>query len=78
MAHDAGLLRLIAALAAAAISFCVVGAALFYKVAKIASRGWRFSGPTALTGEMAALFGGGLVALIVLIAMLRWGRGGRS
>ena len=77
MANDAGVLRLIVALAAAAVSFCVVGAALFYKVANVAAAGWRFSGPTALTGEMAALFGGGLVALVVLVAALHWRRGTR-
>jgi hypothetical protein len=78
MERDAGLRRVMAAIVAAVVSFCLVGAGLFYKVADVKDVGWRLSGPTALTGEMAGLFGGGLAAVVVLIAGLRWRRGGRG
>jgi hypothetical protein len=74
---DTGLRRIILALIAAAASFFVVGAAVFYKVDDVKDVGWRFGGPVALSSEMAGLFGGGLAAVVVLIAVLRWRRGGR-
>lgn len=70
--------RLAAAIGAALVCFVVAGVAIFYAVAGWDAAGWRLSGPTALAGEMAGLFGGGLAAVVVLIAVLRWGRGGRS
>ena len=75
MQRDEGIRQLIVALVSAALSFFVVGTACYYKVANVAKWGWRFSGPVALAGEMAGLFGGGLAALLVLIARLRGRRG---
>ncbi len=76
--RDMGLRRAVVAMVAAVVSFCLVGAGLFYKVADVKEAGWRFSGQAALAGEMAWLFGGGLAAVVVLIAVLRWRRGGRD
>jgi len=45
-------------------------------VGDVGDLGWRFSGPVALSGEMAGLFGGGLAGAMMLIAML-WRGGGR-
>jgi hypothetical protein len=73
MERDAGLRKVIVAMIAAAIAFCVVGVGIFYKVVDVRAVGWRFSGPTALAGEMGALCGGGLAAVVVLIVGLRWG-----
>lgn len=74
MQRDPGMRQIVAAVVAAIVSFCVVGIGLFYVTTDVSRLGWRFSGPAALTGEMAGLFGGGLVAVAVLIAGLRWGR----
>ena len=76
--HDAGLRRVIVAMVAAAVSFCLSSAGLFYIVADVKDAGWRFSGPAALAGEMAGLFGGGLMTVMVLITALRWRRGKRD
>ncbi len=62
------------ALVTAGAVFCAAGAGLFYEVADVRHLGWRVSGPSALAGEMAALFGGGLLAVVIFIAALRWRR----
>jgi hypothetical protein len=72
MGHDEEVRRMVLAVAAAGVSFCLVAVGLFYEVAKVGVEGWRLGGPVALAGEMAGLFGGGLAAVVVLIAVLRW------
>ncbi|WP_158792315.1 hypothetical protein [Granulicella sp. L60] len=79
MSAEMGLGRVVAALVGAVVSFCVVGGAVFYKVAGVGVSGLRHGGPVVLAGAMAGLFGGGLVAMLMLITALRWGRkGGRE
>jgi len=73
MSSDEGVGRVVAAIAAAIVSFCVVGAAVFYRVAKVGAVGLH-GGPTTLAAAMAGLFGGGVVAVVVLILVLKFRR----
>jgi len=59
MKRDAKLRRMIVALVAVMIVFCVTSVGLFYMVADVKDLGWRLGGPVALTGEMPGLFGVG-------------------
>jgi hypothetical protein len=70
MPSDKGLRRVIAAIVGAVVSFFLVGACVFYWMANVRAQGFR-GGPATLAAAMAALFGGGLVAVAVLIVMLR-------
>jgi hypothetical protein len=72
-----GLGLVAAAIAGAVVSFCVVGGAIFYKVAGARSVGLGHGGPVVLAAAMGGLFGGGLAAMLVLILVLRW-RGDRE
>jgi hypothetical protein len=49
----------------------VVATAIYYKMADVRVNGFVQAGPAALTAAMAGLFGGGLVAVVVLILLLR-------
>ncbi|WP_260737316.1 hypothetical protein [Tunturiibacter lichenicola] len=66
-------LSVIAAILGAVVSFGVTFSAIFYKVADVRVNGIFHGGPTSLTAAMAGLFGGGVVALAVLVFLLRWG-----
>jgi hypothetical protein len=68
---DGDLRRIVVAVAGALIAFCLVAVAIYYKMAEVAVNGFVHGGPTALTAAMAGLFGGGLVAVAVLILLLR-------
>jgi hypothetical protein len=68
---SAGSGRIVIAIAGAVIAFCVVGVAVYYRIAGVATHGWLHGGPVALTGAMAGLFAGGLAAVVALILLLR-------
>jgi hypothetical protein len=73
-ASDTGLRRIVIAIVGAVVSFCVVAAAIFYKVADVGVNGFVYEGPKALAAAMAGLFGGGLAAVVVMVLLLRVGR----
>jgi hypothetical protein len=77
LSSNSGAGRLITAVIGALISLCVVGTAIFHKVAAAKGVTLSHGGPAMLTAAMAGLFGGGLAAVLVLILILRWGRGHR-
>jgi hypothetical protein len=61
----------IAAVLSSLASFCFVAIAIYYKVADVRVNGFLHGGPTTLAAAMAGLFGGGVVALVVLVFLLR-------
>lgn len=63
----------VAAILGALVSFGLVFSAIFYKVADVRVNGMFHGGPTSLAAAMAGLFGGGVVALVVLVFLLRRG-----
>jgi hypothetical protein len=63
----------IAAILGALVSFGLVSSAIYYKVADVRVNGVLHGGPASLAAAMAGLFGGGIVALVVLLFLLRWG-----
>jgi hypothetical protein len=71
--RDRGLRRFVVSAAGAMISFCVVAAGVYYKLADVRVNGIFHGGPASLAAAMAGLFGGGVVALLVLVFLLRWG-----
>jgi hypothetical protein len=71
MTPDRDLRRIVFAIAGAILAFCVVATAIYYKMADVRVNGFVQAGPAALTAAMAGLFGGGLVAVVVLILLLR-------
>lgn len=73
MSADGGGLRVIAAILGALVSFGLVSSAIYYKVADVRVNGVLHGGPASLAAAMAGLFGGGIVALVVLLFLLRWG-----
>jgi hypothetical protein len=73
MKPDNDLRRLVAALAGAAVSFCVVAVLVYCWVANVRVNGFVDSGPAALSAGMAGLFSGGLAGMVVLVLLLRWG-----
>jgi hypothetical protein len=77
MKGDGGLLRIVIAIVGAGIAFCLVGAAIYYKVADVRVNGLLHGGPTTLAAAMAGLFGGGLAAMVMLVLLLR-SLGGRG
>jgi hypothetical protein len=77
MKADGELRRIVAAIAGAGFTFCLVGAAIYYKVADVRVNGVLHGGPTTLAAAMAGLFGGGLAAVVVLVLLLR-SLGGRG
>jgi hypothetical protein len=71
MKPDQGLRRLVIAIGGALAAFCVVAMAIYYKMADVPANGFVHGGPTMLAAGMAGLFGGGLVAVVVLVFLLR-------
>jgi hypothetical protein len=72
MEPDRGLRRAIVAILGAMVTFCLVAVGVYYKMAYVSVNGWMHGGPTALSAAMAGLFGGGVVAVVVLILLLQW------
>jgi hypothetical protein len=68
---DRDLRRVVVAIVGALAAFFLVASAIYYKMADVAVNGFLHGGPTTLTAAMAALFGGGLVAVVALILLLR-------
>ena len=71
MKADRDLRRVVVAIVGALAAFCLVAMALYYKMANVAVNGFMQGGPATLAAAMAGLFGGGLVAVVVLILLLR-------
>jgi hypothetical protein len=71
--RDRGLRHFVVSAAGAVISFCVVAVGIYYKVADVRVNGAFHGGPVSLAAAMAGLFGGGVVAVLVLVFLLRWG-----
>jgi hypothetical protein len=71
MKADGGLGRIVIAIVGAGFTFCLVGGAIYYKIADVRVNGALHGGPTTLAGAMAGLFGGGLAAMVVLVLLLR-------
>jgi hypothetical protein len=53
------------------LSFCVVAVAIYCEIASVRVNGFFHGGPAALAAAMAGLFGGGIVAVMVLVFLLR-------
>jgi hypothetical protein len=68
---DRDLRRIVIAIAGGVAAFCVVAMVIYYKMADVAVNGFVHGGPATLAAAMAGLFGGGLVAVVVLILLLR-------
>jgi hypothetical protein len=68
---ERGLRRVVVAIAGALITFFLVAVAIYFKIAGVGADGFVHGGPTTLAAAMAGLFGGGLVAVVVLILLLR-------
>jgi hypothetical protein len=68
---DRELRRVVVAIVGGLAAFCLVAIVIYYKIADVAVNGFVHGGPTMLAAAMAGLFGGGLVAVVVLILMLR-------
>jgi hypothetical protein len=71
--RDRGLQRFVLSAAGAMISFCVVAVGVYYKIADVRVNGAFHGGPASLAAAMAGLFGGGVVAMLVLVFLMRWG-----
>ena len=71
MKADRDLRRVVVAIVGALAAFCVAAMAIYYKMANVAVNGFMQGGPATLAAAMAGLFGGGLVAVVVLILLLR-------
>jgi hypothetical protein len=68
---DRNLRRVVVAILSGLAAFCLVATVIFYKMADIPVNGFVHGGPATLAAAMAGLFGGGLVAVVVLILLLR-------
>ncbi|MBB5339489.1 hypothetical protein HDF13_001822 [Edaphobacter lichenicola] len=75
MSRGRGLQQLVASLVGAMLSFCVVAVPIYCKIADVRVNGFFHGGPVALAAAMAGLFGGGIVAVMVLVFLLRWASG---
>ena len=73
MKRDNDLRRVVIALVGAFVSFCLVAVVVYYWMADVKVNGFLHGGPTALAAAMAGLFSGGLLAVVVLVTLLRWG-----
>jgi hypothetical protein len=71
MKTDRGVRSVTAAVLGSVASFCLVAVAIYYKVADVRVNGMLHGGPTALAAAMAGLFGGGVVAVVVLVFLLQ-------
>jgi hypothetical protein len=72
LSRGLGLSRLVASIAGAGLSFCVVAMTIYCRVADVRANGLFHGGPEALAAAVAGLFGGGIVAVLVLVLLLRW------
>jgi hypothetical protein len=63
--------RVLVAIIGGLAAFCLVAMVIYYKMADVAVNGFVHGGPATLTAAMAGLFGGGLVAVVALILLLR-------
>jgi hypothetical protein len=70
---DRDLRRVLVAIGGGLVAFCLVAAAIYYKMAEVGVNGFMHGGPTTLAAAMAGLFGGGLAAVVVLVLLLRSG-----
>jgi hypothetical protein len=68
---DRDLRRVVVAIVGALAAFCLVAIVVYYKMAEVAVNGFVHGGPAMLAAAMAGLFGGGFVAVVVLILLLR-------
>ena len=68
---DRDLRRIVIAIMGGVAAFCVVAMVIYYRMADVAVNGFLHGGPATLAAAMAGLFGGGLVAVVVLILLLR-------
>jgi hypothetical protein len=50
-----------------------VAVGIYYKMADVRVNGVFHGGPKSLAAARAGLFGGGIVAVVVLVLLLRWG-----
>jgi len=71
MKPDRSAHRVAFAVVGALVAFCLVATGIYARVADVGVYGWMHGGPTMLSAAMAGLFGGGFVALLVLIILLR-------
>lgn len=71
MTPDPDLRRILIAVVGAILTFCLAATAIYYKMADVRMNGFVQSGPAALASAMAGLFGGGLLAVVALILLLR-------
>lgn len=71
MKVDRDLRRIVIAIMGGLAAFCVVAMVIYYRMADVAVNGFLHGGPATLAAAMAGLFGGGLVAVVVLILLLR-------
>lgn len=71
MKVDRDLRRIVIAIGGGLAAFCVVAMVIYYRMADVAVNGFLHGGPATLAAAMAGLFGGGLVAVVVLILLLR-------
>jgi hypothetical protein len=69
---DRDLRRVVIAIVGGLGAFCVVAMVIYYKMADVAVNGFVHGGPATLAAAMAGLFGGGLVAIVALILLLRF------
>ncbi|HTC75778.1 MAG TPA: hypothetical protein VK684_09395 [Edaphobacter sp.] len=68
---DRDLRRVVIAIVGGLAAFGVVAMGIYCKMADVAVNGFVHGGPATLAAAMAGLFGGGLVAVVVLILLLR-------
>jgi len=73
LSSDRGLRCVVGSIVGAVVSFCVVAMGIYYKVADVRVNGMFHGGPKSLAAAMAGVFGGGIVAVVVLVLLLRWG-----
>ncbi|MGH9597075.1 MAG: hypothetical protein ACRD3K_09790 [Edaphobacter sp.] len=68
---DKGLRCVVVAIVGAMVSFVLVGTGIYWKLANVRMNGFVHGGPAMMRGAMGGLFGGGLVALLVLVLLLQ-------
>jgi hypothetical protein len=71
MKPDRDLRRVVVAIAGALVTFFLMAMAIYYWMADVRVNGFVHGGPVMLAAAMAGLFGGGLLALVALILLLR-------
>lgn len=68
---DKGLRRVVIAIVGAVAAFVLLGTGIYWKLANVRVNGFVHGGPAMMKGAMGGLFGGGLVALVVLVLLLQ-------